>query len=80
MFVAIIIRLVDIMIISQGNRMENDQSQRLKAEEIHGRSVNIFDRKGKEIANNLDVESLYYNPENAAFDVNSARIFLLCSK
>lgn len=67
-FLAVFFRLTDLMIINHGLFSEKARSQQIKAENIQVRRGNIYDRKGREFAVNLDLESLYCNPEEIAID------------
>ncbi len=65
-FVVVFVRLADIMILKNKFYTEKAKSQQVKTEDIQARRGNIYDRKGREIAINLEMESLYCDPEEAA--------------
>jgi len=64
-FVAVFVRLADIMILKNKFYTEKARSQQVKTEDIQARRGNIYDRKGRELAINLEMESLYCDPEEA---------------
>jgi len=64
-FGVVFFRLTDIMILQNGYYTEKAKSQQVKTEDIQARRGNIYDRKGREIAINLEMESLYCDPEEA---------------
>jgi cell division protein FtsI/penicillin-binding protein 2 len=47
---------------------ERAKSQQLKAEDIQVRRGNIYDRKGRAFAVNLELESLYCDPAEVVVD------------
>ncbi len=61
-FIVIIVRLADIMILNHKKFLERARKQQIGAEEIQVRRGTIFDRRGKELALNVEVESLYVDP------------------
>ncbi|TAL22762.1 MAG: hypothetical protein EPN94_10470, partial [Nitrospirae bacterium] len=65
-FVAVFLRLVDLMILNHGRLSERANIQQLKREDIQVRRGFIFDRRGRELGVNLEVESLYCNPDEVA--------------
>jgi len=62
-FVAVFFRLVDLMILNHGRLSERAKMQQLKQEDIQVRRGIIFDRRGRELGVNLEVESLYCDPD-----------------
>lgn len=62
-FVAVFFRLADLMILNHGRLSERAKLQQLKQEDIHVRRGLIFDRRGRELGVNLEVESLYCDPD-----------------
>jgi cell division protein FtsI/penicillin-binding protein 2 len=72
-FAAIFVRLADIMILKNRFYTEKAKSQQVKTEDIQARRGNIYDRKGREIAINLEMESLYCDPEEAATNKDGKR-------
>lgn len=78
-FFAVFFRLSDLMILNHGLMAAKAKSQQIKAEDIQVRRGNIYDRKGREFAVNLELESLYCNPGEIAIDkerVNSLSTIL----
>jgi len=75
-FVAVFFRLTDLMILSYGRLSEKAKMQQLKQEDIQVRRGLIFDRRGRELGVNLELESLYcdpdavVSPETAAHDLS----------
>jgi len=67
-FFAVFFRLSDLMILNHGLLAAKAKSQQIKAEDIQVRRGNIYDRKGREFAVNLELESLYCNPGEIAID------------
>lgn len=64
-FVAVFARLADIMILKNKFYTEKAKSQQVKTEDIQARRGNIYDRRGRDIAINLELESLYCDPAEA---------------
>lgn len=64
-FVAVFFRLADIMVLKNRFYTEKAKAQQVKTEDIQARRGNIYDRKGRELAINLEMESLYCDPEEA---------------
>lgn len=62
-FVLVSLRLADLMIIDHKRLAEKAQRQHIKVEDIQVRRGTIFDRRGRELALNLELESLYCDPE-----------------
>lgn len=58
-FIAVTFRLVDIMIINHDYYLNKAKVQQVKSEEIPVKRGLILDRKGRELAINLDTESVY---------------------
>lgn len=75
-FIAVFLRLVDLMVLNHGRLSERANIQQLKQEDIQVRRGFIFDRRGRELGVNLEVESLYCNPDavaspqTAAYDIS----------
>ncbi|MDI6800470.1 MAG: penicillin-binding protein 2 [Thermodesulfovibrionales bacterium] len=61
-FFAIALRLVDIMLLNHERFSEKARVQQLKKEPIPVKRGIIFDRRGRELAINLDTESIYCDP------------------
>lgn len=75
-FVAVFLRLVDLMVLNHGRFSERARIQQLKQEDIQARRGFIFDRRGRELGVNLEVESLFcdpaemVSPQAAAYDIS----------
>jgi cell division protein FtsI (penicillin-binding protein 3) len=69
-FFAVFFRLTDLMIFNHKIYAERAKSQQFKAEDIQVRRGNIYDRKGRAFAVNLELESLYCDPEEVEVDKN----------
>src|SRR5574340_574754 len=61
-FIAVFLRLVDLMVLNHGRFSERARIQQLKQEDIQVRRGFIFDRRGRELGVNLEVESLFCDP------------------
>jgi cell division protein FtsI (penicillin-binding protein 3) len=61
-FIVVIMRLADIMLFNHQRFLERAKRQQISVEDIQVRRGIIFDRKGREMAVNLEVESLYGDP------------------
>ncbi len=64
-FAAVFIRLADIMVLKNKFYSGKAQSQQLKSEDIQARRGGIYDRRGRDLAINLELESLFCDPEEA---------------
>jgi cell division protein FtsI (penicillin-binding protein 3) len=75
-FVAVFLRLVDLMVLNHDRFSEKARIQQLKQEDIQVRRGLIFDRRGRELGVNLEVESLFCDPaamaspQTAAYDIS----------
>jgi cell division protein FtsI/penicillin-binding protein 2 len=67
-FLAVFLRLTDLMIFNYRIYTERAKSQQFKSEDIQVRRGNIYDRKGRAFAVNLELESLYCDPEEVEVD------------
>ena len=67
-FFAVFLRLADLMIFNHKIYTERAKSQQIGAEDIQVRRGNIYDRKGRDFAVNLELESLYCDPEEVVID------------
>lgn len=72
-FFAVYLRLTDLMILSHKRLSEKAKLQHIKVEDIHVRRGIIVDRRGRELALNLELESLYCDPENLKLDNEGAK-------
>lgn len=61
-FIIVILRLADIMLLNHERLNKHAKMQQLKAENVKVRRGMIFDRHGRELAVNLELESIYCNP------------------
>jgi cell division protein FtsI (penicillin-binding protein 3) len=67
-FILVSLRLADLMIINHKRLAEKAQQQHIKVEDMQVRRGTIFDRRGRELALNLELESLYCDPEALTAD------------
>jgi cell division protein FtsI (penicillin-binding protein 3) len=61
-FAAVVFRLVDIMLLSHDRFQAKAKGQQTKSEIVPVKRGMIFDRRGRELAVNLDAESIYCDP------------------
>jgi cell division protein FtsI/penicillin-binding protein 2 len=71
-FFVVAMRLADLMILNHGRLSAIAKMQQLKGEEVRVRRGIIFDRQGREMAANLDLESLYCDPAEVSMPRKSA--------
>jgi cell division protein FtsI/penicillin-binding protein 2 len=62
-FFVVFLRLTDLMIFNHKSLSERAKLQHVKVEDIQVRRGIIFDRQGREFALNIELESLYCDPE-----------------
>ena len=67
-FILVSLRLTDLMIFNHKRLAERANQQHIKVEDIQVRRGIIFDRMGRELALNLDLDSLYCDPDNLSAD------------
>ncbi len=72
-FFAIFLRLTDLMVLNHRALTEKAKSQQMKAEDIQARRGNIYDRKGREFAVNVDLESLYCDAKEVVIDKDGVK-------
>jgi cell division protein FtsI/penicillin-binding protein 2 len=72
-FFAVFVRLTDLMIFNHKIYAERAKSQQGKSEDIQARRGNIYDRKGRAFAVNLELESLYCDPEEVVVGKNGLK-------
>lgn len=72
-FFALFLRLTDLMILNHKLLSEKAKQQHIKVEDIQVRRGIIFDREGRQLALNLELESLYCEPENFHLDNENIR-------
>lgn len=63
-FILVSLRLTDLMIVNHKRLSERATQQYMKVEDIQVRRGIIVDRRGRELALNLELESLYGDPDN----------------
>lgn len=80
-FFLVFIRLIDLMVLNHERFSERAKLQHVKVEEVQARRGMIFDRHGRELALNIDLESLYCDPETLSLNNdNLVRLASLISK
>jgi len=67
-FFLVSLRLVDLMVLNHEWFSKRARSQHVKVEDIQVRRGAIFDRHGRELALNIDLDSLYCDPEKVSLD------------
>ncbi|TAN43634.1 MAG: penicillin-binding protein 2 [Nitrospirae bacterium] len=67
-FIAIFLRLTDLMIFNHKLFAEKAKMQQVKSEDIQVMRGNIFDRRGREFAINVELESLYCDAKEVSID------------
>src|SRR5208282_6279943 len=65
-FIAVIFRLADIMLLNHQWFLDKAKGQQTRKEIVPVKRGIILDRKGRELAINLDTESIYCNPSDIA--------------
>lgn len=72
-FVVVLVRLTDRMLINHEELSAKARRQHVKKEDVRVRRGVIYDRRGRELAVNLEVESLYGNPRKIKSPKSAAR-------
>ena len=72
-FFAIFLRLATLMIFDHKFFSEKAKLQQIKAENIHATRGNIYDRRGREFAVNVELESLYCDAKEVDIDNEKVR-------
>lgn len=67
-FCAICLRLTFLMVFDHKALAEKAKLQQIKAEDIHAMRGNIYDRRGREFAVNVELESLYCDAKEVDID------------
>lgn len=67
-FFVIFLRLSELMIFDHRLLAEKARSQQIKAEDIQVRRGNIYDRRGREFAVNMELESLFCDAKEVKID------------
>ncbi|MCL5022992.1 MAG: penicillin-binding protein 2 [Nitrospirae bacterium] len=73
-FFIVLLRLVDIMVLNHARLCERAKMQQLKGEEVQVRRGTIFDRHGRKLAVNLELESLFCDPSEITSAEKSAYV------
>ena len=76
-FFLVFLRLADLMIFNYERLSAKAHKQHLKTQEIQARRGIIYDRRGRELALNLELDSLYCDPKE--LDRNSGKFRKLAS-
>jgi cell division protein FtsI (penicillin-binding protein 3) len=72
-FFLVFLRLADLMILNHERLSEKAQQQHIKVEDIQVRRGIIYDRRGRELALNLELESLYCDPKMLNLNSENAK-------
>ncbi len=72
-FFLVSLRLVDLMIVHHKRFYDSAQKQHIKVEDIQVRRGIIVDRRGRELALNLDLDSIYADPKHLDRDGNDVK-------
>jgi cell division protein FtsI (penicillin-binding protein 3) len=72
-FILVSLRLSDLMIVNHKRLSEKANLQHRKVEDIQVRRGVIFDRRGRELALNLELESLYGDPADLTLNNNDLK-------
>lgn len=72
-FIAIFLRLTDLMVFNHKLLSEKAKLQQVKTEDIHVMRGNIYDRRGREFAVNMELESLYCDARDVSIDKERVR-------
>jgi len=72
-FFLVSLRLVDLMIVHHKRFYDSAQKQHIKVEDIQVRRGIIVDRRGRELALNLDLDSIYADPKHLDREGNDVK-------
>jgi cell division protein FtsI (penicillin-binding protein 3) len=72
-FVAVVVRLGELMLFNHENLARRAEQQYQGERDILAKRGGIFDRKGRALAMNLDVESVYVNPREVESPPSAAK-------
>jgi cell division protein FtsI (penicillin-binding protein 3) len=72
-FVAVVVRLGDLMLFNHENLAQRAERQYQGERDILAKRGGIFDRRGRALAVNLDVESVYVNPREIESSRDAAK-------
>jgi cell division protein FtsI (penicillin-binding protein 3) len=67
-FLVIFLRLVDLMVVNHKILSEKARMQQMTTEDIQAMRGNIYDRRGRALAVNVELESLYCDSKEVAID------------
>lgn len=73
-FIAVSLRLADIMIVNHGYYTGKAKKQQFTTEDIRVRRGAILDRNGRELVLNLELESLYCDPKTLYLDEENTKV------
>jgi len=72
-FFLVSLRLVDLMVVNHKRFYDSAQKQYIKVEDIQVRRGIIVDRRGRELALNLDLDSIYADPKHLDREGNDVK-------
>ena len=72
-FFLVSLRLVDLMVVHHKRFYDSAQKQHIKVEDIQVRRGIIVDRRGRELALNLDLDSIYADPKHLDREGNDVK-------
>lgn len=72
-FFLVSLRLVDLMVVHHKRFSDDAQKQHVKVEDIQVKRGIIVDRRGRELALNLDLDSIYADPKHLSRDGNDVK-------
>ena len=72
-FFLVSLRLVDLMVVHHKRFYDSAQKQHIKTEDIQVRRGIIVDRRGRELALNLDLDSIYADPKHLDREGNDVK-------
>lgn len=79
-FFLVVLRLSDIMLINHGRLSKKARQQHTLKKDIEVARGTIYDRRGRELAVNIETDSLYCNPKAVCFSTEQAhRVSVLTS-
>ncbi len=73
-FFIVLLRLTDIMVLNHDRLYERAKIQQVKGEDVRMRRGMIFDRHGRDLAVNIELESLYCDPAEVLSPEESAYV------
>lgn len=78
-FFLVVLRLADIMLINHGRLSKKARQQHILKKDIEVARGTIYDRRGRELAVNIETDSLYCNPKKVSFSTEQARSLSMLS-